>query len=616
MIERGKALYKLDPDGLRAVLPDGPGVYLFKDTRGRIIYVGKAKNLKKRVFSYLKPPADLPLKTALMMRKAGGLGFILTTNEKEAFILESNLIKKHIPRYNIVLRDDKQYPCLRLDIQEPYPRLTIVRKIKKDGALYFGPFSSANAVRSTVKVIDRVFQLRKCKGRKLPKRSRPCLNYQLGRCLGACTRPVPVAEYGDIIRQVKLFLKGRNRELVDQLKRDMAVAAEGLDFEKAARIRDQIRNIEKTIERQRIVSPKLENQDVIGLAAKDGFFQVVVFFVRRGCVIGTRDYLFRDEAAHPPEVMEAFIKQYYNREAFIPGKIILSETIEDASSIMAWLSDLAGRKVKMHKPVRGEKLKMVDMVLKNAENLLDGRIEREKEDLIALVQKALDLKNAPRWIEGLDISNLQGSQAVGTVVSFLDGQPHRAGYRNYRIKTIEGIDDYGMMAEMVSRRLSKGNLPDLFLVDGGKGHLAAVKRILDAEAGPAGPDVVSLAKPDENLQENMDKIYVPGRKNPVPLAFDSPVLLLMMRVRDEAHRRAVTYHRKLRKRNLYESELDAIPGIGRKRKQNLLKYFNRMDDIAHATTDQLMEVPGINKLAAQHIFSYFNAQVSEPHTGP
>lgn len=616
----GHAGYKLDISLLGEILPDGSGTYLFVDADGRIIYVGKAKNLHKRVLSYLRPNAVLSKKTALMLERAVGVDFILTSTEQEAFILESNLIKKYLPRYNIILRDDKQYPCLRLDVNEPYPRLTVVRKIKKDRAVYFGPFSSSNSVRSTHRVIDRVFKLRKCRGRKLLSRGRPCLNFQMNRCLGPCTFEIPEQEYKGIVQEVRLFLEGRNRELVNRLKREMDKAALCLDFEKAAGIRDQIKAIEKTVERQHVVSPRMEDQDVIGLAQNGEFHQVVILFVRKGYLVGSRDFLIKGRAAPASEVMEAFLKQYYSRDPFIPRQILMSEPISDLAPINAWISSLAERRVVIHRPQRGEKRRLVKMAEANADNLLNGLLETQKGDLMDSVRSVLGLEKGPRFIEGLDISNLHRDWAVGSVVSFADGLPHGPGYRNFKIRTVNGIDDYGMMAELVKRRLAKGRLPDLFLVDGGKGHLAAVKRVLEQQnrvtsaqikdsGQPADspiPEVIAIAKPDERRREKCDKIYVPGRKNPLTLKADHPVLLLMMRIRDEAHRRAIGYHRRLRGKNLTRSGLDQIPGIGTKRKQLLLKRFRDIDTLSMASRDDLEQIPGISRSLAKDVFSFFH----------
>jgi excinuclease ABC subunit C len=602
MNERPPSKNALDPETLRTGLPDGPGVYLFSDPAGRVIYVGKAKNLRKRVLSYFKPLRELPYKTGLMMNRAGGLDYILTETESEAFILESSLIKKHMPRYNVVLRDDKQYPSLRLDIKEPYPRLTIVRKIKRDGAVYFGPFSSAQALRRTLKLIDRIFQLRKCKGGGLPKRSRPCLNYQLDRCLGPCTRNVPGPLYREVVDQVKLFLEGRNRELIRQLGKNMERAADQLDFEKAARIRDQIRSVEKVVEGQHVVSSRLEDQDVIGLTRRDGAFLLVILFIRKGYLSGSRDYFFRHKGASQPEVLEAFLKQYYSRESFIPKQILVSHQVEDLQSITDWISGLAGNRVSIVRPRRGEKLHLLKMALANAETLLESRQGTRKEDLMAMAGSVLKLKRVPRVIEGLDISNIQGDMAVGAVAAFVDGLPHRPGYRNYRIKGVAGVDDYGMMMELVSRRLAGEEPPDLFVVDGGKGHLLAAGKVMGTFQGPKEIEAVAIAKGREPGE--MDKVYLPGRKNPLPLRGDHPLLHLLMRIRDEAHRRAVTYHRKLRGKRLKTSRLDGIPGIGKKRKQSLLKHFGDIEAIRGATLEDLAGVPGISPSLAKDILSF------------
>lgn len=605
----------------RNPLPQVPGVYVFKDARNRVIYVGKAKNLHKRVHTYFKSDTDLSTKTALMMKRARGLDFILTETEKEAFILESNLIKQYLPRYNIILRDDKRYPCLRLDIQERFPHLTIVRKIKKDGAHYFGPFSSANAVRSTHRLIDQVFKLRKCKTREVKQRSRPCLNYQMNRCLGPCTHPVSPHQYRAMVQQVRLFLEGRNQELLKRLRDDMQRASAGLEFEKAAAIRDQIQAIEKTVERQHVVSSKMIDQDVIGVSEEDGRFQVVILYVRKGYLMGTRNYLFKDPAASCSDILEAFVKQYYARGIFMPKEVLLSHPMEDLSGINEWLSGLAGKKIYIRHPQRGEKRRLIQLALKNADNLLQRVPEAGfEEDLLSRLQGVLGLSHKPRVIEGLDISNLQGGMAVGSVVSFVEGKPHRDGYRSYRISAVDGIDDYGMMGELVTRRLKRGQLPDVFVVDGGKGHLNVVNQAVDRYAQKAGtengppvssegeifvPGVVSIAKAEAQRNETMDKIYIPGRKNPLALKPGDPLLLLIMHIRDEAHRRAISHHHRLRKNGLTQSDIDGIPGVGPKRKKRLLKHFNGFEGVSRASAAALMEVPGISRILAETIAAFF-----------
>jgi excinuclease ABC subunit C len=607
MIGLSEAQQDLDIETLRSRLPEGPGVYLFKDLSGAVIYVGKAKNLKKRVLSYYRQAGELPQKTSLMMHRARSLEYILTSNEKEAFILESNLIKKHLPRYNIILRDDKQYPWLRLAAEEDYPNLTIVRKPRKDGALYFGPFSSAGSVRSTMKLIDRIFDLRKCRSRTVPGRSRPCLNFQLNRCLGPCSEKIPPSKYKEVVEQVRLFLEGRSMELLKFLKKSMESAAQNLDFERAAKIRDQIKSVERTIERQNVVAPKMGDQDVIGLARENGAFLVALLQVRDGYLTGSREFLLKSPggSGSARDVLGAFLKQHYPREPFVPKHILISEVVEDMKSIAGWISDVAGNRVFIEKPSRGEKLRLVKMAVANAENLLKNRLEASGEDLIRSARSALLLDRLPRSMEGIDISNISGDMAVGSVVAFVDGLPHKEGYRNYRIKEVEGVDDYAMMAELVTRRLSAGPPPDLFLVDGGKGHLQAVKKVVDRLRPANAPGLAAIAKGNDTGET--DKIFIPNRKNPLPFKEGHPVLLLLMRIRDEAHRRAVGYHRKLRAKGLRLSDLDRIPGIGPGRKRLLLKHFGSLEAIAGAETEALAEVPGISTTLAREISRFFGS---------
>lgn len=594
----------LDPGVLRLTLPEGPGVYLFKDGSGQVIYIGKAKNLKKRVLSYFKPSETLPHKTAVMMERARSLDYILTATEKEAFILEDNLVKKRMPRYNIILRDDKQYLSLRLDTKQAYPNLTLVRKVKKDGARYFGPFSSAHSVRNTLKLIERTFQLRKCKGTEPPERTRPCIDHQLHRCLGLCAEYVPEEAYKEVVKEVVMFLEGRNRELIGDLRAKMENASEDMRFEEAARIRDQIKAVESVIEHQHVVSPKVEDWDVIGLAQSEGLFQVLVLFIRRGRLSDSRDYRFHGRDASSSEVLEAFLKQHYHRSQFIPRRILISEPVEDMSAISAWLSELAGRKVVIEHPLKGEKKHLTEMAVHNAKDLLSRTFAQQGEDLLEKARHLLQLRRLPRRVEGLDISNMQGGDAVGALVTFVDGLPQNAGYRSYRITGVEGIDDYGMMAEMVSRRLGRGDLPDLFVVDGGRGHLRAVKRVLDEAGFSDRTDVVSIAK--EHERGSGEKIYIPGRKNPVGFKENDPVLMLLMRIRDEAHRRAVLHHRKLRGRGLTASDLDRIPGMGPERKKLLLRQFGNTRRIAEATVEELQRVRGVGPVLAKEIMKFFS----------
>ena len=587
-------------------IPQEPGVYLFKDRSGKVLYIGKAKNLNKRIHSYFSKGKDYPYKLSLILTNADTIEHIITATEKEALILEGNLIKKYRPRYNVILKDDANYPLLKLDINNRYPRLTIVRRMKNDGDLYFGPFTSASAVRSTLRLIGPVFPLRKCKTKGTPKRSRPCLNYQLGRCLGPCCLDVRVEDYQEIVDQVKLFLEGRSKELISQLREIMQKASRELNFEKAARVRDQIRAVEKTVERQAVVSTEMKDQDVIGLSRSGKEAGIVILFVRSGYMVGSRNYSIHCEWQNASEPLEAFLKQYYRDKGFIPSEIILSDAIDDKRLISEWLTGMAGKKVSISVPSRGDKKKLVNMAVVNAENIL---LERQKSDQSAILEEAksiLHLGRKPAHIEGIDISNLKGDLAVASLVAFVEGVPQKSGYRNYRIKEVEGIDDYAMIAEVIKRRLKKGQPPDLFVIDGGKGHLSVALKTIDALGLENPPDVISIAKADQGEPRAVDKIYLPKRKNPLILARNHPVLSLLMRLRDETHRRALSYYRKRSKKKLTGSELDRIPGVGPKRKKALLKYLGDLQSITKAEIEDLNGVPAINQVVAKNIFDYFH----------
>jgi len=587
-------------------IPQGSGVYLFKDKSGKILYIGKAKNLNKRIYSYFSKGSNQPYKLSLLLKGAHNIDYIETTTEKEALILEGNLIKKYRPKYNVMLKDDANYPLLKLDINTRYPRLIIVRRMKNDGALYFGPFTSASAVRSTLRLIGPIFPLRKCTTKEIPKRSRPCLNYQLGRCLAPCCFDVRVEDYQEIVDQVKLFLEGRSKELISKLRKIMQKAAKELNFEKSARIRDQIRAVEKTVERQTMVSTGMKNQDIIGLSCHGNEAGVVILLVRSGYMVGSKNYVIHYKWENLGEVLEAFLKQYYRDKEFIPPDIILSDAINDKHLISAWLTGKTGKKISISVPARGDKKKLVNMAMINAKNIL---LKRQKIDHSAPLDEArfvLKLKRVPNRIEGIDISNLKGDLAVASLVTFVEGLPQKSAYRNYRIKEVKGIDDYSMMAEVVKRRLKKGTPPDLFVIDGGKGHLSVVLKTIDASGLVQAPETISIAKADKGQPGAIDKIYLPNRKNPLILNRNHPVLSLLMRIRDETHRRAVSYHRKRRKKRLTRSELDMIPGIGEKRKKVLLKYLGDLQSITKTKVPDLERIPGISHILANNIFEYFN----------
>ncbi len=575
-------------------LPDEPGVYMFKDKGGAVLYVGKAKSLKKRVSSYFgKRP--ITSKILNMMNRARYLEFIVTSNEKEALLLESNLIKRFRPRYNVILRDDKRYPCLRINLEEAYPRFVIARRIERDGSIYFGPFHSAASMRSTLRLINKIFKLRSCK--KLPKDKRPCLNYQIGRCLAPCTGCVSEKEYMDMVQNAIMFLKGKGKELIQKLTNDMLEASDKLEFERAARIRDQITAIRKVLEKQHMISPIPEDMDVIGIANGDGIFQLVVFMIREGYMIGSRNFVFKEKDITGSEILEAFLKQYYPDLKDLPDEIIVPYEIEDIELISSIISETSGSKIKIESPTEPRKRELVKMAIRNAEQLLDSNLRRGS--MAGELKKLLHLKRLPIRIEAMDISQIRGKQRVGSVVAFLDGKPDKNRYRNFRIKG-EYIDDYSMIAEVVQRRIKRGDLPDLFIIDGGKAHLAAAKKAIKRARLRDAPDIIAIAKSDNGP----DRIYIEGRKDPLGLSANHPVLLFIMKIRDEVHRRAVTYHRKLRSKEEIGSLLNRIPGIGPKKMNKLLNKFKDINEIMETSIEDIARVPGIGPGLAERIKAF------------
>jgi len=590
---------QIDLSKQRLHLPDEPGVYIFKDGQGEILYVGKAKSLKKRVSSYFsgRPQSS---KTENMLKKAKFLEFIITSNEKEALLLESNLIKSKLPRYNVVLRDDKRYPVLRIDLKEKFPRISVERKIKKDGALYFGPFHSAGSLRNTLKFINKVFKLRTCKN--LPKDGRPCMNYQIGRCLAPCKGNISEDEYRKYLENAVMFLEGKSKELIDKLTKDMFDKAERLEFEKAAQIRDQINAIKKVLEKQQMVSPCSEDMDVIGISKEGDLFQIVLLAVRDGILIGTKNFLFKEKEESPPSILEAFIKQYYLDSKDIPDIIVIPFEIEEKKLISSLLKDYSGKEVKIGCADNSRKIELVSMANKNAEELIK-RVRKEekiKEDDLEKMRKLFSLRRIPYRIEAVDISQLFGSQRVGAIVAFKDGAPDKERYRNFRIKG-EELDDFSMIKELLRRRIDNGDLPDLFLIDGGKMHLASALEVIRELEEP--PDVISIAKARNKGEP--DKIYVVGKKDPIVLDLHDPILLFLMRIRDEAHRRAIQYHRKLRQKEEIDSILLKIPGLGKKRVKELLTRFKDIDEIMNASEDEIASIPGIGKRLAKNIKDFF-----------
>ncbi len=591
-----------------ANLASTPGVYLMKDANGRIIYVGKARDLKKRLASYFSKTAHKDLKARVLIEKIADLETIITSTEKEALILESNLIKRHRPRYNVILKDDKRYPCLRLNIKSPYPNLIIVRKLQKDGALYFGPFVSAGAVRETLKVIHRTFKLRKCKGNNPKRRDRPCLNYQMGLCLGPCSRPVDLSEYRAVVDQVILFLKGRMPELIKHVKKEMETAASRQDFEAAAAHRDRLFALEETLEKQVAATADFKDRDVAGMARQGRAVLIMVLFIRGGFLLGNRPFRFADTLAPDNEVISSFVKQYYENAPFIPKEILLPGAPEDKDLLEEWLGELKGEKVHIMMPKRGEKARLIEMAAQNAEKSLQDNLNAAlaEEGMLDRLQKALALSRRPERIECFDLSNIAGTEGVGAMVVFERGKPAPEAYRKYRIKAVSARDDYAMLREALSRRYKKreaeGSLPDLLMVDGGKGQLNSAVFVLKGLGLHGLFDLIGIAKKDPGRGETEDKIYKPGRKNPVSLKRSPEALLFFQRIRDEAHRYVIAYHRKRRMISYRRSILEDIPGIGSKRRKNMLKHFGSLKRIRAASVEDLSTVRGMTRQAAQSLF--------------
>lgn len=602
-------------------LPTRSGVYLFKDKKGAVLYVGKAGNIKHRVRSYFQKAGDKDAKTLAMLEKIDDIETIVTDTEKEALILEDNLIKEHHPRYNIKLRDDKRYPCLKLSMGEEFPTLKIVRRIEKDSSLYFGPYPSATSLKETLKLIRRLFPIRTCRDTKFSNRLRPCINYEMKRCSGPCCGEIGPAQYGEIILQVRMFLEGRNKDLLEELKRKMEKESDDLHFEAAARIRDQIKHIEHVIEKQKIVSRDFLDQDVIGMFRHDHTMVIHPLFVRGGKLLGGRGFTFPGAALPDEEVLSSFIRQYYHEGKFIPEQILIPKPIPEQNFSEEWLTGLKGKKVSLLVPRKGERKKLLRLACENAErhHITKTEFEKDQKKLLEALKEQLHLVKIPRRIEAFDISNLQGGYAVGSMITFEDGKPNKNRCRRFKIKTVEGADDYGMMYEVLLRRYKKaveeGDLPDLVLLDGGKGQLNVAQEVFK-ELQIKGVDLISLAKgkrkggAESPMPEKAEeKVFRPLIKEPLRLMRNSPILHLLDQVRDEAHRFAISYHKKVRKKGTIRSVLEEIPGIGKTRQKELLKYFGSADIVKNASIKELNKAPKMTIKSAQSVYNYFHPEL-------
>ncbi len=593
-------------------LPSSPGVYLLKDKKGRSLYIGKAKNLRNRLRSYLTQNIgkDLRPQIPYLMQEICDLDYFVTQNERDALLLENSLIKQKKPKYNIRLKDDKNYASLRLDPREKFPKLTYTRRVLRDGAMYYGPFASGQALRQTKRLIHKIFPLRDCTDEKFKRYStRPCLNYYMKLCLGPCAGKVDKGRYGEVVEQTKMFLKGERKEIIRLLCTNMNKASEELRYEDAAHYRDQIELLKRHLGVDLHISSSLMDKDIVGFYRDAQFVEFVVLFSRGGAIIDMVEYPFNNATWEDEEIVREFIEQLYGGERFIPQEIIIPLRFEGVEALREWLSEKRGKKIRITVPKRGANLKLLELARRNAEESFRRRsTEKQKEhSLLQRVKDSLYLSKLPFSMECFDISNIQGSIAVASMVRFEDGKPAKSRYRRYRIKTVFGANDYAMMYEVLQRRLKRAEqedweLPDLILIDGGKGQLNIVHQVLSELGFLDKVKLASIAKGGE--EGEIDKIYIPGRKDSVPLTKNSQELLFLMRIRDEAHRFAITYHKKLRAKKAFESQLDFIKGIGKRRRVTLLKHFGSISGIREASIEEISSIHGMNRRVAQEIKRY------------
>lgn len=581
-----------------------PGVYLMKDASGKILYVGKAKNLRRRLASYFLKSGPTDIKTRTLLRRVIDFDTIVTGSEKEALLLESNLIKRHRPRYNVILKDDKRYPVLRIDLKHPYPNLSIVRKIGKDDAAYFGPFASAHAVRETLKFINKHFRLRKCKNREFSQRTRPCLHYQMDACYGPCCLDVGPVFYRKIVDEVILFLKGRTPELIRKIHSEMVAAVEKLAFEEAAQLRDRMQAMEMTLEKQRAVTKDLRDRDIITIATDDQLMMVNILSVRGGYLQGSRNFEIFETLSDHAELLSGVIRQSYLPGVPCPHEILTPLKSADAPLLEDWFRSEHDQTVKIIHPQRGEKKQLLEMGQQNAEKALRERIAEQtrRQTLMTSLGRRLHLTKVPRRIECFDNSNLFGQSPVAGMVVFEDGRACRSQYRKFTIRMVGKPDDYASMEEILGRRFSRHPewpFPDILLLDGGKGQLNIALDVIQRLGIGGRFALAAIAKKDAGRGESQDKVYIPHRTNPVNFADNDAALLFLQRIRDEAHRFAISFHRQKRTKNAFVSTLDGIPGIGPVRKQALLRHFGSLNAIRAATLDELSALPGMNRNAAE-----------------
>lgn len=590
-------------------LPAEPGVYLMKDENDKIIYVGKAISLKNRVRQYFQSSKNHSSKVKSMVKNIKSFEYIITDSELEALILECNLIKKYRPKYNVLLRDDKTYPYIKVTVNEDFPRVLKVRRVLRDKAKYFGPYTNVEAVNDTLEVIKNIYPIRTCNidiERAIKNNVRPCLNLHIKRCVGPCTGNVSKEEYNKMIEEILLFLSGKEEKLIEILKEKMNKCSMEFNFEEAALYRDKIISLQEMMQKQKIdVSTDDVNQDIIAMAYNDEEACVQSFFIRHGKIVGREHFILEGTKDSTKEaILGSFVKQFYMKAEYIPKEIIIESEIEDQVVLEEWLSNIKGQKVSIRVPQKGDKKSLISMVKKNAmeylekfSNLNKRKYERSEGALIELAE-VLGLEEPPRRIESYDISNIQGVDSIGVMVVFTNGLKDKKEYRRYKIKTVEGPNDYDSMAEILDRRLQKGDFPDLILLDGGKGQVSAVQKVFDKY----GIDIPlwGMYKDDKHKTKGL----ICASKE-IELDKVSNLYRFVASIQEEVHNYAISYHRSLRNKSLTKSSLDDIPGVGEKRKKALLSHFKSIEDIKNASVEELSKVEGLNKSVAENIYDYF-----------
>ncbi|MDY0132081.1 MAG: excinuclease ABC subunit UvrC [Desulforegulaceae bacterium] len=590
--------------------PLKPGVYLMRDENGNILYIGKAKNLRNRLSTYFRRKEKDSFKTSILVSKVQDFEVILTSNEKEAFLLESSLIKKNKPKYNIILKDDKSYPYIKLDLSKEFPKFSIARKIAKDNSKYFGPFSSGSSVRHTLKLIQKVFKIRNCRNSVFNKRERPCLNYQMKLCNGPCVCEVDQKEYMKNIREAILVLKGKAPFLLKKIENEMKKKALAQEFEKAAVLRDKLFALKETIEKQSVAATDLVDRDFVSIAGEELNKVISLFKVRSGFIHDKKNFEFSDAAADPEDILESFIKQYYEKLSYIPKEIIVNLKIPEKIMIESFLRETFNKAVKIIKPERGEKKALLDIVSENAQSAkkeLDSKINL-KAKLLSDLKYYLGMKNLPLRIECFDNSNISGTNPVSAMVVYENGKPSHDEYRRYNLSFTGKPDDYSYMKEALFKRFDNSEKPnpDLLIVDGGKGQLNIAIEILRELGLNNSFSVIALAEKNEAKGEDNDKVYLPGRMNPLLFHNKRYLLHFLMTIRDAAHNNVINFHRKKRKKQMKTSSLDNIQGLGPKRKKLLLDHFKTFKNLKEADFEEIASVKGIPEKTAKLVFEKFH----------